>query len=161
MSQVDNHLKTGGEILEYKNKPSGNLTVSSKCGDIFQELKLRRKHRYIIFKIGEQEVEVETVGKRNETLDNLKKALPYTDCRYVIYDQEYKTADGRLVSKLWFISWLPNNSTPYGKMAYTSTKGKLRDTLPGVFDIQAANPDELDAALGLSVEEEEEEDFDF
>ena len=78
-----------------------------------------------------------------------------------IFDQEYKTHDGRLASKLWFVSWLPNNSPPYNKMAYTSAKGKFRDSLPGVFDTQASSIDELDTNLGLKgLEEEEDNEFD-
>ncbi len=43
-----------------------------------------------------------------------------------------------------------------------SAKGKLRDTIPGVFDVQASNVDELEVALGMKADEDEEdEDFDF
>ena len=55
---TENHLKTGGEHAEFKNKVgSGTMEVSSQCGEVFQELKLRRKHRYIIFKIGDNDIE--------------------------------------------------------------------------------------------------------
>jgi hypothetical protein len=58
---VDGHLKTGGEHLEYKNKaPTGTLVVGETCSEYFQELKLRRKYRYIIFKIGDESID----GKR-------------------------------------------------------------------------------------------------
>lgn len=124
-------------------------------------MKLRRKHRYIIFKIDNDLIEVESTGPRNSTYDDLKKALPFTDSRYLVFDHEFKTPDGRPTSKLWFISWLPVNSTPYNKMAYTSCKAKLRDALPGVFDAQAANIDELDTVMGMKAEEDDDEDFDF
>jgi hypothetical protein len=112
----------------------------------------------------------------------MKAALPYTDCRFCIYDQEYTTADGKLIfiagfhckhtkpgplrnlgrptSKLWFISWFPNNSTTYHKMAYTSAKTKFRESIPGVFDLQVSSLEELDAALGLGKEEDEDSDID-
>ena len=46
-------------------------------------------------------------------------------------------------------------------MAYTSAKGKFRDSLPGVFDTQASSIDELDTNLGLKdLEEEEDNEFD-
>ncbi len=61
-------------------------------------------------------------GNDMQTFADLKKALPYTDCRFAVFDHDVKTADGRQTSKLWFISWLPNNSTPYHKMAYTVRK---------------------------------------
>lgn len=97
-----------------------------------------------------------------QTYEDFKKALPYTDCRYAIYDQDYKTYDGRPASKLWFISWFPNNSTTYHKMAYTSAKSKFREYIPGVFDTQVSSVEELDVNLGLNAtEEEESNEFEF
>ena len=63
-----NHLKTGGESLEFKNNHNlaSNLTMNEDCKKYFQELKVRRKHRYIIFKMGEESFEVETLGLRAE-----------------------------------------------------------------------------------------------
>eukprot|EP00600_Ochromonadales_sp_CCMP1393_P012130 CAMPEP_0174997016 /NCGR_PEP_ID=MMETSP0005-20121125/718_1 /TAXON_ID=420556 /ORGANISM="Ochromonas sp., Strain CCMP1393" /LENGTH=169 /DNA_ID=CAMNT_0016251493 /DNA_START=35 /DNA_END=544 /DNA_ORIENTATION=- len=161
-SMVESHLKTGGEALEFQNKVEVTNKISTACQDTFQELKLRRKHRYIIFKLGDEEIEVENVGERNASFEQLTTVLPFTDCRFCIYDQDYKTSDGRPASKLWFISWFPRNSTTHHKMAYTSAKGKFRETIPGVFDIQVSSTEELAVGLGLvKEEEEEEEDFDF
>jgi cofilin len=87
--------------------------------------------------------------------------LPFTDCRFAVYDHEYTTADGRMASKLWFISWLPSNSTPYTKMAYTSAKTKFRESLPGVFDLQASNVEELEIGIGIKGKDEDEDDGDF
>lgn len=97
-----------------------------------------------------------------QTFENFKQSLPYTECRYAIYDQDYKTNDGRPASKLWFISWFPSNSTTYHKMAYTSAKTKFREAIPGVFDTQVSSLDELEANLGLAApDEDEDKDFDF
>ena len=47
-------------------------------------------------------------------------------------------------------------------MAYTSAKGKFRETIPGVFDTQVSSTEELDTNLGLAKDEEEEDEgFDF
>jgi hypothetical protein len=45
----------------------GSLLVVfiDSCQTVFQELKIRRKHRYIIFKIGDEFIDVETVGPRS------------------------------------------------------------------------------------------------
>lgn len=105
---------------------------------------------------------VETVGARNATFEELKRILPFSECRFVIYDHEYKSYDGRPVSKLWFISWFPNSSSTHWKMAYASAKSKFRDNLDGVFDMQVGSIEELGSNLGLDDEEEEDgEDFDF
>lgn len=157
-----NHLKTGGEHVEFKGKVSGTHDISPKCSEVFLEMKIRRKHRFIIFKIGDDAIEVDSIGERNQTFDDMKKSLPFTDCRYAIFDHEFKTHDGRPTSKLWFISWFPNNSTPYIKMAYTSAKTKFRDTLPGIFDASASNIEELDGIVGANKEDSDnDEDFDF
>lgn len=133
---MSNHTKTGGEALVYENRAEGMHVISPECGKVlsfgisvfflnsillqaFQDMKLKRKSRYIIFKIGEEQIDVEKLGARTATFEDLKKDLPYTDSRYVVFDQEFTTHDGRQTSKLWFISWFPNNSTPYNKMAYT------------------------------------------
>ena len=46
-------------------------------------------------------------------------------------------------------------------MAYTSAKAKLRETLIGVFDTQAACIEELDSNLGLAKDDDDEDDKDF
>jgi cofilin len=91
----------------------------------------------------------------------LAAKLPYSECRYAIYEHEWKTHDGRQVSKIWFISWFPNNSTPYDKMAYTTAKKYLREFLDGVYDVQSSTTDELEIAMFGPKEEEEESDEDF
>lgn len=96
-----------------------------------------------------------------QTYEQFKSQLPYSDCRYCIYDQDYKTADGRPASKLWFISWFPKSSTVHVKMAYTSAKGKFREAILGVFDTQVSSLEELDANLGLGSAEDDEDDKDF
>lgn len=96
-----------------------------------------------------------------QTYEDFKRSLPFSECRFGIYDQDYKTADGRPVSKLWFVSWFPNNSTTHYKMAYTTAKGKFRETLLGAFDTQVASLEELDTNLGLGGDEDEDEGFDF
>eukprot|EP01040_Poterioochromonas_malhamensis_P008845 gene8843-9580_t len=158
---VENHLKTGGENLEFANKIEVTNQINPQCLEVFEQLKLRRKHRFLIFKLGTEEIEVDVVGARNQTYEQFKSQLPYSDCRYCIYDQDYKTADGRPASKLWFISWFPKSSTVHVKMAYTSAKGKFREAILGVFDTQVSSLEELDANLGLGSAEDDEDDKDF
>jgi cofilin len=161
---VENHTKTGGESLLFKNTVEVSSRLNPECKEVFKQLKIRRKGRYILFKLGDNEIEVDKIGDRNETYETFKKALPYSECRYCIFDQDYKTNDGRPASKLWFINWFPDNSTTYHKMAYTSAKPTLYDQIEGVFDTQVASVEELDVNLGYvnqEDEQEEEEAFDF
>jgi hypothetical protein len=61
---AENHLKTGGESLDFQNKLEVTNRISDSCYDTFQALKLRRKHKYIIYKIGDEEIDVEKTGER-------------------------------------------------------------------------------------------------
>ncbi|KAH8073917.1 hypothetical protein JL721_2469 [Aureococcus anophagefferens] len=53
---------------------------------------------------------------------------PDADSRYAIFDYEFTTYDGRPTNKLFFLSWFPNNATPYSKMAYTQAKSKEEES---------------------------------
>jgi cofilin len=154
------HLKTGGESSGGTNRASGCVDISASCGEHFQALKLRKKHRYLVFKIGETEIDVESVGARSATFEDFKKCMPENDCRFGVFDFEFKTSDGRPTSKLLFISWFPHNSTPYNKMAYASSKVKFRETLPGVDDRQAKTLKELDELIGKKDDEDDDQEMD-
>ena len=87
---------------------------------------MRRKHKYLIFKLAADDsgnVETEKVGEPKATADEFLRSLPNSDCRFAIYDFDYMSTDGRPQSKLFFISWLPDNSTPHNMMAYSAAKG--------------------------------------
>ena len=49
-----------------------------------------------------------------------------------MYDYDYKLADGRPQSKIFFVSWLPENASPHQMMAYSSAKSQFRDNFTGV-----------------------------
>lgn len=72
------------------------------------------------------------------------KLLPETESRYAVLDWGVKTDDGREFSKLFFISWVPDNCKAKEKMLYASSKQSLRNALSGVhLDMQAADLDDL------------------
>lgn len=77
-----------------------------------------------------------------------------------MYEHEYTTHDGRPTDKIFFMSWMPNNATPYGKMAYAEAKGVLRGLLDGVFDSSVTALDQIEVAFGITEEEGEESDGD-
>ena len=51
MSATENHLKTGGEALKFQNTVEMTNRVNPECLETFKQLKIRRKHRYILFKL--------------------------------------------------------------------------------------------------------------
>jgi len=143
-----------------------SLSFAEACGTIYEELKIRRKHRFIIFKMDEANtlVDVDSVGARDKGWADLRSALPERDCRFAIYDHEYDTDRGVKANKLWLLVWIPHNSTASKKMQYSAAKTRFQETcLPGCFECQASNIDEAEIALGFKKEtvDKEEEDFDF
>ena len=160
--KVDAHTKTGGEQVHTLNKAGSGATLEKApaVDAIFQELKVRRKHRYIILRVGESLIDVEKVGERTATYLSMKPNLPYIDCRFVLYDQEYDTADRGKQSRLWFINWFPDNASTYNKMAYTSARQKLIESMPGVREVMVRSLDELDRNLNESQEQADDSDID-
>ena len=75
---------------------------------MFQELKLRKKFRYIIYRLSEDNrtIIVEKTADKDANYDAFLADLPEVDCRYAIYDFEYqKGADEGLRSKICFVVW--------------------------------------------------------
>ena len=136
-----------------------SLTVTDNLISKFEELKVRRKLRYLTVVIGETLIDVDKSGDKDATYSNLKNSLPFTDCRYVIYDQEYQSADRGTQNKLWLICWFPDNATTYNKMAYTSAKSQMQEKMTGVTECLVRSLEELDEALGVA-EDDEDSDMD-
>lgn len=158
-------MSTAGERLVSLNKAGSgaHLVVGSECTEIFNQLKLKRKWRYLTFVVGTESIEVEKKGDRGSSYDSFKGALPYTDCRFVIYDQEKMDPVRKVpVNKIWFLTWNPVNSSTHNKMAYTAAKQKLVSALGSALsEANVRSPEELDSALGVEAAEEDGDDDDW
>lgn len=64
--------------------PSRTLTFDG-TREVFEELKIRRKSRYILYRMDESntKVIVDIVGERANTFAQFKESLPSSDCRSV------------------------------------------------------------------------------
>ncbi len=69
-----------------------------------KELKSGKK-RWALFGMKDFVIDVANVGERSSTYKDMLAELPDSMCRYLIYDHEFKTADGRQTSKLYSIFW--------------------------------------------------------
>ncbi|KAF9282628.1 cofilin [Linnemannia elongata] len=124
---------------------TSGVKVHSSCVDTFLELKLKKTHKYIIYKISDDLETIEVVKtSSDEDYDNFLKELPSEDCRWAVYDFAFKSADGGDRNKIVFYSWAPDNAKVKPKMLYSSSKEGLRKVLNGLaVEIQGTDFDEV------------------
>ncbi|EPX73146.1 actin depolymerizing factor [Schizosaccharomyces octosporus yFS286] len=120
------------------------VKVAPECLEAFQELKLGKNLRYIVFKMNDAKTEI-IVDKKStdKDFDTFLGELPEQDCRYAVYDFEYNMGEG-LRNKIVFISWSPDVSPIKSKMVYSSSKDTLRRAFTGITtDIQGTDFSEV------------------
>jgi cofilin len=59
------------------------LNVPDEVRNEFQALRMKRKHRYVIYKANDAKdaVEIDKIGERSETWDQFKEAMPKNNSR--------------------------------------------------------------------------------
>ncbi|XWS67746.1 hypothetical protein CRYUN_Cryun04dG0032000 [Craigia yunnanensis] len=131
--------------MAFKMATTG-MWVTDECKNSFMEMKWKKVHRYIVFKIDEKSrlVTVDKVGGPGESYDDLAASLPTDDCRYAVFDFDFVTVDNCRKSKLFFIAWSPTASRIRAKMLYATSKDGLRRVLDGIsYEVQATDPTEM------------------
>ncbi|TYZ62324.1 hypothetical protein PybrP1_009347 [[Pythium] brassicae (nom. inval.)] len=140
------HLKTAGVpkyIRPQEDVPTNAIAPTAEVAAAFKQLKMRRAHRFVLFKIDGAAINVDAAGPPTASFADFMHALPDSDCRYAVYDHEFLTADGRKSSKLFFVTW-------YFKMAYTHAKSTIRAVCDGALDVNANSKSEIEQAMGVS-----------
>ncbi|KAI7854816.1 hypothetical protein BDC45DRAFT_507019 [Circinella umbellata] len=125
---------------------SSGVAVNSECLEVFQELKLRKKYKYAIFKLSDNNSEI-VVEKTAESADydEFLKQLPENEPRYAVYDFDYEKPGEGARNKITFYSWIPDTSKIRAKMLYASSKDALRRNLVGLaIEIQGTDYSEVD-----------------
>ncbi|CAM0957850.1 unnamed protein product [Alopecurus aequalis] len=94
------------------NAASG-MAVDDECKLRFLELKAKRTHRFIIYKIDDKKkmVVVEKVGEPTLNYDDFAASLPANECRYAIFDYDFVTEENCQKSKIFFVAWLVLSSS--------------------------------------------------
>ncbi|ONK72635.1 uncharacterized protein A4U43_C04F21450 [Asparagus officinalis] len=126
------------------------MKVRDECKSWFMEMKWKRVHRYIVFKIdeGSKAVIVDKVGGPGEGYHHLAGVAGRTTTA------EYAVLDLRIsvhAYRNWpqeqdrcFISWSPTKSRIRAKILYATSKQGLRRVLDGVhYEVQATDPTEM------------------
>lgn len=127
------------------NAASG-MAVHDDCKLKFLELKTKRTHRFIIFKIEEKQkqVVVEKLGEPTESYEDLAACLPADECRYAVYDFDFMTEENCQKSRIFFIAWSPDTARVRSKMIYASSKDRFKRELDGIqVELQATDPTEM------------------
>ncbi|KAF6164014.1 hypothetical protein GIB67_028718 [Kingdonia uniflora] len=131
--------------MAFKMATTG-IRVTDECKSSFMEMKWKKVHRYIVFKIDEisKLVTIDKVGGAGEGYDDLAASLPYDDCRYAVLDFDFVTVDNCRKSKIFFIAWAPVASRIRAKILYATSKAGLRRVLDGIsYEVQATDPTEM------------------
>lgn len=83
------------------------MWVTDECKNSYMDMKWKKNHRYIVYKIDEKSrlVTVDKVGGPGENYEDLAAALPKDDCRYAVFDFDFVTVDNCKKSKIFFIAW--------------------------------------------------------
>ncbi|XP_073526005.1 uncharacterized protein [Phyllobates terribilis] len=125
-------------------KATLGMKVTEECKKSFMEMKWKKVHRYIVFKINAAEVTVDKVGAPGDSYSDLAASLPFDDCRYAVFDLDFVTVDNCRISKIFFIAWAPTESTIRAKMMYATSKDGMRRALEGIhYELQATDPTEM------------------
>ncbi|XP_031483118.1 actin-depolymerizing factor 1 [Nymphaea colorata] len=127
------------------NSASG-MAVNDECKLKFLELKAKRIHRFIVFKIDEklQQVTVDKIGGPSESYDDFTACMPANECRYAVFDFDFITSENCQKSKIFFIAWSPDTSRVRSKMLYASSKDRFKRELDGIqVELQATDPSEM------------------
>ncbi|KZV21814.1 actin-depolymerizing factor 10-like, partial [Dorcoceras hygrometricum] len=143
------------------NAASG-IAVNDECKLRFLELKAKRNHRYLVFKIDYtvQQVTIEKIGSHDETHQDFTESLPADDCRYAVFDYDFTTDENCHKSKIFFVAWSvlthththtqyildlsPDTAKVRTKMLYASSKDRFKRELEGIqVELQATDPSEM------------------
>ncbi|CAH2350756.1 cofilin [[Candida] railenensis] len=122
------------------------VTVADESLSAFNDLKLGKKHKFIIYTLNDKKTDIVVEKTSNEAdYDTFLEEFPENECKYAIYDFEYELGGGEgKRSKIVFFTWSPDTAPIRSKMVYASSKDALRRALNGVAtDIQGTDFSEV------------------
>lgn len=130
------------------------VKLTEDCMNVYNEIQKGKKHRYAIFVIRSGQIHVEKKGEKDNTYANFlvdiqQKDGDKDDCRFAVYDYEYKFApegaDAQNKQKIFLLCWCPDSAAIKKKMLYSSSFDTLKRAFVGAHKvIQANGQDELE-----------------
>ena len=125
---------------------ASGVAVNDEVVETYQSIKMGHSYKFVIYKLNDDltEIVVQEKAEKAEYSDFIGK-LPEKECRYAVFDFDYKLADGSQRDKILFIVWCPDSAKIKDKMLYASSKDALRKKLVGVhLEVQATDMDEVE-----------------
>lgn len=134
------------------------VSLRPECVNSFNELKLGKELKYIIYKLSDDNKEIVVEETSNEKdWEVFRKALLSAKTkdkrgnegagpRYAVYDFNYEAASGEgQRNKITFIAWSPDGAGVQSKMIYAASKEALKRALNGIaVEVQANDEDEIE-----------------
>jgi cofilin len=82
------------------------VTVNDAVVEAFQDLKLKKKYKFIVFKMSDdcKEIVVEKTVESG-SYDDFVGSLPAEGCRYCVFDFQYETDGEGTRNKILFYTW--------------------------------------------------------
>lgn len=123
-----------------------SVTVADESLTAFNDLKLGKKYKFVLYCLNENKTEIVVKETSNDdSYDAFLEKLPESDCLYAVYDLEYEISgsEGKR-SKIVFFTWSPDTAPIRSKMVYASSKDALRRALNGIStDVQGTDFSEV------------------
>ncbi|RIA99840.1 hypothetical protein C2G38_1995008, partial [Gigaspora rosea] len=131
-----------------------NVKVSDECVATFNDLKLRKMYKYILYKFSEDKNNF-SIDKAVETISNDKSSyienyenfcseiISKNEPYFAVYDFEYeKLSEGRR-NKIILISWVPKNADAQDKFLSAASKLVLKERFGIAHLIEGTVADEI------------------
>ena len=106
----------------------GTLVIDESVSTTFAELRMKRQHRWVIYRVADDNssVIVDAVGERAQDFASFQAAMPKDQPRFAVYDLEFKRDDGRQEGKILFILYNPDQCTNGGlRFVYANAKAAV------------------------------------
>ena len=80
--------------------------MNDQAVEVFQDLKLKKKYTYIIYKLNETNTEIVVEKTASDaSYADFVASLPKNDCRYCVFDFNYEVPNEGARNKLLFYVW--------------------------------------------------------
>jgi|ERR1711963_865719 len=119
---------------------SSGIEVKEECITAFNDMKLDKSKRCIIYKISEDKKSIvidKAIDKEDDQEQQYSSIVttycPAKEGRYIVWDLKIPNPkSGAVNDKLVFMSWSPDNAPVQARMIFASSKDAIKKKLTGI-----------------------------